>query len=181
MPTAILNRSALEVDPHTAHGWLAAGEAVLVDVREPDEHARERIEGAATLPLSRFRAGEIAAKPGQRIVIHCKTGVRGADACRMARGEGLEPVNLVGGIDAWKAAGLPVARAARGGCAINVLRQVQLVVGVLVLAGAALGYFVHPGFLIIPAFFGAGLTFAGASGFCGLAAVLSRMPWNRVG
>jgi hypothetical protein len=62
---------------------------------------------------------------------------------------------------------------------MSIMRQVQLVVGVGVLIGAALAWWVHPGFVIIPAFLGAGLAFAGATGTCGLAAVLSRMPWNR--
>jgi len=58
-------------------------------------------------------------------------------------------------------------------------RQVQVAVGSLVLLGTLLGYFVHPANLIIAGFFGAGLLFAGLSGFCGLAHVLARMPWNR--
>lgn len=148
---------------------------MLVDVREADEHRHERIAGAVLVPLSKFRPEAIAHLPGQRIVIHCKSGRRGADACRMAADLGA--LNLAGGIEAWKRDGLPVVRG--GGVGISVLRQVQMVVGVMVLASVALGYLVHPGFLGIAAFFGAGLTFAGATGFCGLAAVLSAMPWNK--
>ncbi len=51
--------------------------------------------------------------------------------------------------------------------------------GVSLLAGVALGTLVSPWFLAIAAFFGAGLTFAGATGTCGLGLVLLRMPWNR--
>ncbi|MBL9033082.1 MAG: rhodanese family protein [Phycisphaerae bacterium] len=167
--------SSTEVDPRTVQQWLDAGEAVLVDVREADEHRHERIAGAVLVPLSKFRPEAIAHLPGQRIVIHCKSGRRGADACRMAADLGA--LNLAGGIEAWKREGLPVVRG--GGVGISVLRQVQMVVGVMVLASVALGYLVHPGFLGIAAFFGAGLTFAGATGFCGLAAVLSAMPWNK--
>jgi hypothetical protein len=49
----------------------------------------------------------------------------------------------------------------------------------MVLAGVALGTLVNPWFLALAAFFGAGLTFAGATGTCGLALVLMRLPWNR--
>jgi hypothetical protein len=55
----------------------------------------------------------------------------------------------------------------------------QLTVGAFVLGGTALGYFVSPWFFIVPAFFGSGLIFAGASGFCGMMSLLSMMPWNR--
>jgi hypothetical protein len=58
-------------------------------------------------------------------------------------------------------------------------RQVQLIAGLMVLTGATLGAFVNAWFLVIAAFFGAGLTFAGATGTCGLALLLMKMPWNR--
>jgi hypothetical protein len=58
-------------------------------------------------------------------------------------------------------------------------RQVQLIAGTMVLTGVALGTLVNPWFLVISAFFGAGLTFAGATGTCGLALMLMKMPWNR--
>jgi hypothetical protein len=58
-------------------------------------------------------------------------------------------------------------------------RQVQLIAGTMVLIGVTLGTLVNPWFLVIAAFFGAGLTFAGATGTCGLALLLLRMPWNR--
>lgn len=59
------------------------------------------------------------------------------------------------------------------------MRQVQLVIGLCVLAGSALAWFVDPRFVAIPAFFGAGLTFAGASGTCALATLIGWMPWNK--
>ena len=49
----------------------------------------------------------------------------------------------------------------------------------MVLTGVAFGAFVNPWFLAMAAFFGAGLTFAGATGTCGLALVFFRMPWNQ--
>jgi hypothetical protein len=58
-------------------------------------------------------------------------------------------------------------------------RQVQLIAGIMVLMGVTLGTLVNPWFLTIAAFFGAGLTFAGATGTCGLALLLLKMPWNR--
>lgn len=168
-----------EIDAGTARRWLESGAAVLIDVREPDEHARERIAGAKLNPLSRFDPGLIGAAPGQRVVLHCKGGKRSADACRLAASRaGTEVFSLAGGIEAWKKAGLPVISGGRGP-GVSVMRQVQMVVGGAVLAGSALAWLAHPWFLAVPAFFGAGLLFAGISGTCALASVLGRMPWNR--
>lgn len=165
--------------------WLGSGEAVLVDVREPDEFAREHIPGAVLLPLSRFdpALARAKAKPGQRIVMQCKGGRRSADACRLAAplaAQGFSVFSLAGGIEAWKKESLPVEFNA-GVTGISVMRQVQLVIGLGVLAGSALAWFVDPLFLGIPVFFGAGLTFAGASGTCALATVMGWMPWNSSG
>ena len=49
----------------------------------------------------------------------------------------------------------------------------------IVLVGVGLGLLVHPGVVGLAAFVGAGLTFAGATGFCGMARLLAHMPWNR--
>ncbi len=172
-----------EVAPAQAQQWLSKGEAVLIDVRETDEHAREHIHGAQLLPLSRFGAAQAAAlaKPGQRIVLHCKGGKRSADACRLAAslaGPDRPIYSLTGGIEGWKSAGLPV-EVNTSVSGISVMRQVQLVIGLGVLTGSALTWLVHPGFIVVPAFFGAGLTFAGASGTCALATVMGKMPWNK--
>jgi UDP-3-O-[3-hydroxymyristoyl] glucosamine N-acyltransferase len=75
------------------------------------------------------------------------------------------------------AAGLPVAEDRRA--PIEIMRQVQIVAGSLVLAGVLLGAFVAPGFYGLAGFVGSGLVFAGASGTCAMANILRRMPWNR--
>lgn len=172
-----------EASPEDLRRWLDGGEALLIDVREPDEFAAERIAGARLVPLSKFDPALALAMalPRQKIIFQCRSGKRSADALRLASSVAgsHEIMSLRGGIEAWKAAGLPVQASGKG-AGLSVMRQVQLVIGVMVLGGAALAAFVHPYFAGIPAFFGAGLVFAGASGTCGLAAVLSRMPWNRV-
>jgi rhodanese-related sulfurtransferase len=170
-----------EVDARTAAQWVKAGSCVLVDVREADEHARERIAGARLVPLSAFDSRQVGAKPGQRVVFQCRSGKRSMDAARLSAGlsaAGVEIYNLTGGINAWKEAQLPV-QTNTSVSGISVMRQVQLVIGLGVLAGAALTWLVHPAFVLVPAFFGAGLTFAGATGTCGLASVLGAMPWNK--
>jgi hypothetical protein len=82
---------------------------------------------------------------------------------------------LEDGLRAWRA-GLPVRE---GRKRLPFDRQVQLIAGLMMLTGVGLGVLVSPWFLALAAFFGAGLTFAGATGTCGLALVLFKLPWNR--
>jgi len=181
--TPSMSTSFQEATPAQLRQWLRTGEAVLIDVREPDEFAREHIAGATLLPLSRFDPAQALsnAKPGQRIVMQCKSGRRSADACRLAAplaASGLPVFTLAGGIEAWKKDNLPIELNTKVS-GISVMRQVQLVIGLCVLAGSALAWFVDPRLVAIPAFFGAGLTFAGASGTCALATMIGWMPWNK--
>jgi rhodanese-related sulfurtransferase len=169
-----------EIAPLDLKLGLERGEIALVDVREPVEHAGERIAGATLMPLGHFnpqRAREIAGSRG--LVLHCKGGSRSAKAAQAMLNAGADSVtHLAGGIDAWKAAGLPVQRDANA--PISIMRQVQITAGSLVLLGVALGWFVSPWFYALSAFIGAGLVVAGVTDTCGMAMMLSKMPWNRV-
>jgi len=62
---------------------------------------------------------------------------------------------------------------------LPIMRQVQIVAGSVVLLSVLLGFSVDPRIGWVAAFIGAGLTFAGVTGFCGLAKLLALMPWNR--
>lgn len=172
------------VDARTLHDWLEKGQAVLVDVREPFEHAAERIEGARHVPLGQLDPASLRQEgSGDRLVFHCRSGARSGKAlekCEEALSQaGIEVYHLEGGIEAWKAAGKPVARAAASP-RLDIMRQVQVVAGSLVAIGVLLGVAASPWFLIIPGFVGCGLAFAGLSGWCGMAKLLAVMPWNRV-
>lgn len=171
----------VDLSPAEAKRRIDAG-AALIDVREPDEHRRECIPGAVNIPLSTLTdaavKGAMSAASADRAIFHCQGGVRSAQAARKLLDAGWPAAeHLEGGLGAWKKAGLPtrVNRKAP----ISVMRQVQLVIGSMVLLFTALGAFASPWFLIGPAFFGAGLTFAGATGTCALASMLAKMPWNR--
>jgi rhodanese-related sulfurtransferase len=166
-----------EISPSELKSQLDSGECVLVDVRDPSEHASERIPGARLMPLAKFDPASLPAN-GTRIVLHCKGGSRSAKAAQKLLEAGAsEACHLVGGIMAWKRADLPVERDSKA--PIDVIRQVQITAGSLVLIGVVLGWFVSPWFFILSAFIGAGLVFAGVTSTCGMAMMLSRMPWNR--
>jgi glyoxylase-like metal-dependent hydrolase (beta-lactamase superfamily II) len=151
-------------------------DTVLVDVRSRLEFEGNWIDGATNIPLEELdrRLDEI---PEQReVVVVCRTGVRATIAAEaLARG-GRRARVLEGGMQAWRRARLPMREGRRR---LPVDRQVQLIAGSMILTGVALGTLVNPWFLGIAAFFGAGLTFAGATGTCGLAHVLFKLPWNR--
>ncbi len=166
------------IEPAEAAKALSAGEIEMIDVREIDEHAHERLRGAALMPLGTIEASQCGPLTGKRVVVHCRSGARSAQAAERMRALGVNAVSMRGGIDAWKRAGLPVDRTA--GVPMPIMRQVQVVVGVGLLVGSALTWWVSPAFLIVPAFFGAGLLFAGVTGTCALASLLGLMPWNRV-
>jgi rhodanese-related sulfurtransferase len=173
------NNSVVEVTPNLVSQWIESGQAVLVDVREDFEYAAERIGGARNCPASHFEPDELRRQiVGKRIVFHCRTGKRSNETARRFQ-SGEEPVFcLAGGIEAWKAAGLQTERLSLGP-RIDVMRQTQIAIGVLVLMGVLLGALVSPWFLLLSGFMGAGLIFAGASGTCGMARVLAKFPWNR--
>jgi rhodanese-related sulfurtransferase len=163
------------ISPQKAKELIAQG-AVLIDVREADEHARERIPGARHHALSQL-SGPLPTNAGA-VIFHCRSGNRTAThAGKLAAAAACDAYVLEGGIEAWKKAGLPVAQDKRQ--PIEMQRQVQITAGSLVALGVALGTFVHPGFYALSGFVGAGLVFAGVSGTCAMARLLQLAPWNR--
>ena len=174
-----LKASKIVWDVARLQQWLTNGEAVLVDVREPAEYAAEHIAGATLLPLSKVSAAALPPHDGKKLVLHCLKGGRGGSACEklLAEAPALELYHLQGGMGAWNAAKLPVV--CSGKTMLPLDRQVQLTVGLGLLAASALAWWVNPAFVALTGFFGAGLTFAGLTGFCGLARILAKMPWNQ--
>ncbi len=157
---------------------LRSGTAVLIDIRETDEFARSHIQGALSRPLSAFEQAHLGIAAGTDAIFTCRTGMRtGSNCARLAGRVSGEAYVLEGGLENWKKSGLPVVTNAKA--PLEMMRQVQITAGLLVLIGAVLGFTVHPGFFGLSAFVGAGLTFAGVTGFCGMARVLALMPWNR--
>ena len=162
-----------KITPAEARARIADG-AVLIDIRAADEHARSRIPDARNAPLgSELNLGDAPA-----VIYHCRSGVRtDANAAQLAAASPCEAYLLEGGIDAWREAGLPVITDAKA--PLEIMRQVQITAGLLVLTGVILSLTVAPAWIGLSAFVGAGLTFAGTTGWCGMAKLLAIMPWNR--
>lgn len=167
------------ISPKDAHAKLQDG-ALLVDIRSLDEHARKHITDATPLPLSDIDSAAVHLEDAKVVIFHCLSGMRTEqNAQRLAQ---LIPhaqgYLLAGGMQAWEKAGLPITVNAAVG--LDLMRQVQIVAGLLILLGVGLGALVSPWFYGLAAFVGAGLMFAGITGFCGMARLLAIMPWNRI-
>jgi len=112
------------------------------------------------------------------LYVICRTGNRSRIACEMFHAAGYKNlVNIEGGTLAWQAAGYPVNRGAK---TVSLERQVRMLAGSLVVIGVVFAWLIHPAFVLLSAFVGAGLVFAGATDTCGMGMLLARMPWNQV-
>jgi rhodanese-related sulfurtransferase len=83
--------------------------SLLLDVREPDEHAEAHIPGDRLLPLTEFIERYSQELPReQEIVVYCRSGRRSAQVVNFLLAQGYQAVNVTGGIIAWREAELPV-------------------------------------------------------------------------
>jgi len=154
----------------------------LIDVRTPAEFREVHIDFARLVPLESFDPQRVmAGRPvaaDEPLYVVCRSGSRAKRACELMVDRGYGNVVVVeGGTLGWENAGLPVVR---GKKAISLERQVRIAAGTLVLTGSLLGAFVHPAFIGLAAFVGAGLIFAGVTDRCSMGLLLARMPWNQV-
>lgn len=154
----------------------------LIDVRTPVEFQEVHVEIARNQPLDRLDPQAIQADRNgtshEPLYVICKSGKRGGQACEKFVAAGFDNVvNVDGGTTACTEAGVPVIR---GKKVMSLERQVRVAAGAMVFAGAALGFFVHPYWIGLSAFVGAGLVFAGVTDTCGMGMMLAKMPWNQV-
>jgi rhodanese-related sulfurtransferase len=169
------------IQPDELKHLLSKGSIDLIDVRTPIEHRAVHVQGVRLHPLDRLdpdhvRQDRPAEAQGPTYIL-CKSGGRSKQAAEKLSAAGAEVVVVEGGTDACVAAGLAVNR---GQAVMSLERQVRIAAGALVLIFTLLGVFVTPWLLIVPAFIGSGLVFAGITDTCGMGLMLARMPWNQV-
>jgi rhodanese-related sulfurtransferase len=156
-------------------------ELELIDVRTPVEFREIHVGIARNVPLDQLDPATVlksrSCGANEPLYVICRSGGRGRQACERFQQAGFTNViNVEGGTLACAEAGLPMIR---GKAAMSLERQVRIAAGSLVLVGAALALFVHPAFIGLSAFIGAGLVFAGITDTCGMGMILARMPWNQ--
>lgn len=169
------------ISPAALSEVLASGNIPdLLDVRTPAEYADAHVPGVTSVPLHELKVGSFLAgrKADGPIYVFCQSGVRAGKAIEQFLGAGCNDCVLVeGGMQAWISAGLTVHRGVR--TVLPLMRQVQIAAGSLAAVGAILALTVNLWFAVLPLFVGCGLVVAGVTGFCGMAHLLARMPWNQ--
>ena len=153
--------------------------ARLLDVRTPGEYESVHIRGAYNVPLDTLgeHASEIRASVSDPIVLVCQSGQRARVAEEALKVGELRNLHVLdGGVNGWVSAGKPVVRGAKR---MSLERQVRIVAGALTAIGGILALSINPVFALLSVFIGSGLAFAGVTDTCGMAMVLSRLPYNR--
>jgi len=154
------------------------GECQVIDVREFSEFNSERIAEAQLMPFSNFEKHADDIDHSKPVYLMCRSGGRAAQAATRLSAKGFTDIHVIkGGMQAWAAADLPVVKGDSKVWSLE--RQVRFTAGLLIVTSVILGFTVSQYFFIISGLFGAGLTFAGATDWCGMAMVLARMPWNK--
>lgn len=146
----------------------------IIDVRSGAEFQAERIKSPDVInhPLDKLDSLKITGT----CYLLCQTGSRSAKAQLQLQDKGIEATTVTGGIEAWRAANYNVT-ASKG--TFPIMRQVHIAAGCFILFGTLGSLFLTPLLIWVAVFAGAGLLLAGVSGFCGMARVLSKMPWNK--
>lgn len=150
----------------------------LLDVRTASEFQNRHIRGAYNVPLNLLaeHAGEIRSET-RPLVLICQSGGRANQALSLLRErDDMNLSVLEGGMNSWVADGGSVISIKSR---ISLERQVRIVAGGLAALGGILALAVDPLFALLPALIGSGLVFAGITDTCGLALVLSKLPYNR--
>lgn len=152
---------------------------VVLDVRSPGEYAAAHIRGSYNIPLDALSevAGQLGSLRDETVALVCRTGIRASQAEAILRNVGIESGRvLAGGIESWEQAGLPLDR---GSGAWSIERQVRAIAGGLVVTGVVGSVTVNRKLLWLAGFVGGGLLFAGLTDFCGMAKLLTLLPFNR--
>ncbi len=150
--------------------------AVLIDIRALDEFNREHIAGAVCMGHLGLRDQQQYAN--QQVIFYCLSGMRTqSQKNQLANLPCQEAFILEGGLKAWQSVGLPTVADSKQPLPLQ--QQVQIGAGSLIIFAMLFGYFIHPAFFLIAVFVGSGLVFAGLTGFCGMAILLMKMPWNK--
>ncbi len=150
----------------------------FINVCTTVEYKEKHIEGVRSVPFDEIEShlGEFKGK--KTIYIHCRSGNRSQKAIKILEDLGVEAelVSVEGGLLSWDAAGFQTLSLTKK---LPLMRQVMLAAGTLVLLGYVLSVTVHSAFIFLSVFVGAGLAVSGLTGWCGMALILLKMPWNK--
>ena len=173
------------ISPQQLHEVRRRGRyAPVLDVRSFSEYRAGHIPGAQLIPIDTLSADALAStfqRPSlgrkETLYITCHTGPRGVQAAERLQQAGYANLTLIeGGTQRWEQLGLPVERCGR---TVSLERQVQIAIGSLLVLKVLLGFSVNELFFALTAMLGIGLIITGTTRWCGMARLITRMPWNR--
>lgn len=150
----------------------------FINVCTPAEYKEKHIPGVRSVPLDKIEKHISEFSHKKTIYVHCRSGRRGVQAIEKLHALGIkaELVNVEGGLLAWGEAGFETGSHTTR---IPIIRQTMIAAGLLILLGILLSNFYTTTWLYLSTAVGAGLLFAGLTGWCGMAHLLARAPWNR--
>jgi len=150
----------------------------FINVCTPAEYKEKHIKGVRSVPLDTIHTKVAELNQKKTVYIHCRSGNRGRQAIEKLQSLGVtaELVNVEGGLLAWEEAGLETNSLTNR---LPIMRQVFIGAGILALLGLVLTHYVNYGFIFLPLFVSLGLLLSGVTGWCGMALLLSKMPWNK--
>jgi len=158
---------------------------VIIDVRERDEYAIEHVKDSINVPLSVFSMvapGVLNQLKDRQVMFMCHSGIRAAQAKVLAEGLGYQAEHEYslydGGLMQWIKGGGDVVKG-ESNSSLSMQRQVQLIIGFMVIVFGVMGMWVNPWYSVAAAATGVGLFLAGATGYCLMAQIVSAMPWNK--
>jgi rhodanese-related sulfurtransferase len=179
MTTTDHQHATATIDPAELTRMRADDPAVhVLDVRTPGEYETGHIPGSYNVPLDLLgeHVRDLAALD-HNVVLVCQSGARATKALETLVEAGKSNLRLLqGGMNAWASSGGDVARTNDTRWAMD--RQVRLVAGGVTLASVVASVSFPPA-RFLAGFIGAGLTFSAVTNTCGMAMVLSKLPYNR--
>ena len=169
-----------QIDPKSLHKILkdkSKTDYILIDVRSESEHNNLKISEAKNIPLEKLEDFKKEIAQYKTVYIHCNSGNKSQKACQaLSELKNTEVIDIQGGILEWQQLKLPTIGNKNK---LPIIRQVMISAGSLVLLGVILSHVSSPNWIYLSGFVGAGLVFAGVTGFCGMATLLAKMPWNK--
>ncbi|GCF08671.1 rhodanese-like domain-containing protein [Dictyobacter arantiisoli] len=159
---------------------MVTQDAIVIDVRTPAEFEAKHIAGSHNIPLDQLPVytNEIAKLASNTpVLLICQSGTRARKAAEILQTAPVPSLSLLdGGMVAWEKAGKPYKQGVQKW---SMERQVRGVAGTLVLLGALGGLFAWKPLTWIAALVGGGLAYSAASNTCGMALLLSKLPYNQ--
>jgi rhodanese-related sulfurtransferase len=146
---------------------------LCLDIRSEADHQAQAIGGSCLLQPEQLEQVSAA-----QVLVYCQGGIRtGMHQARWGKIDNKEIFILEGGINRWLSDGKETTGEPNN--TLPMQRQVFITVGVLLLIFSLMAVALSSSFAYATLFIGAGLTLAGATGFCGMARVLALAPWNK--